>query len=314
MGRSSRRPGGALGEPGQRSKGGVGARATHRQAGGRAPCRSAPSAPRTPPGARGRRWPGPSCPRSRCTGARGRRRSVNQARLQSLCRAVRVPQRCLQATSTLPRPGGALAGKTPRMGPPAGAPHLVAVHVEAVGPADVVEDDGLPADRLERAHRRVDAARQQRQRLLEHLRALPAAATPVASSSSPRELGRKRATRLTGRRDARQASMRAGPSTRSLGRRAGRAPPRTGTCSAASLQAQAARTRPGRPRRAGPARAATAGGPPRARPRGTCVRPCCCVTHDLRNACGDGYALFRIAACMQQLTCATASGPYIVCT
>jgi len=243
-----------------------------------------------------------------------RRRSVNQARLQSLCRAVRVPQRCLQATSTLPRPGGALAGKTPRMGPPAGAPHLVAVHVEAVGPADVVEDDGLPADRLERAHRRVDAARQQRQRLLEHLRALPAAATPVASSSSPRELGRKRATRLTGRRDARQASMRAGPSTRSLGRRAGRAPPRTGTCSAASLQAQAARTRPGRPRRAGPARAATAGGPPRARPRGTCVRPCCCVTHDLRNACGDGYALFRIAACMQQLTCATASGPYIVCT
>lgn len=223
MGRPSRRPGGALGKPGQRSKGGAGARATHRQAGGRAPCRSAPSAPRTPPGARGRRWPGPSCPRSRCTGARGRRRSVNQARLQSLCRAVRVPQRCLQATSTLPRPGGALAGKTPRMGPPAGAPHLVAVHVEAVGPADVVKDDGLPADRLERAHRRVNAARQQRQRLLEHLRALApvAAATPVAPSSSPRELGRRRATRLTGRRDARQASMRAGPSTRLLGREPG---------------------------------------------------------------------------------------------
>jgi len=152
-----------------------------------------------------------------------RRRSVNQARLQSLCRAVRVPQRCLQATSTLPRPGGALAGKTPRMGPPAGAPHLVAVHVEAVGPADVVKDDGLPADRLERAHRRVNAARQQRQRLLEHLRALApvAAATPVAPSSSPRELGRRRATRLTGRRDARQASMRAGPSTRLLGREPG---------------------------------------------------------------------------------------------
>ena len=31
------------------------------------PCISAPSAPRTPPGARGRQWPAPSCPRSRCT-------------------------------------------------------------------------------------------------------------------------------------------------------------------------------------------------------------------------------------------------------
>ena len=51
--------------------------------------------------------------------------------------------------------------------------HLVAVHIEAVGPADVVEDDGLAAHRLERAHRRVHAARQQRHRLFEHLRSRP---------------------------------------------------------------------------------------------------------------------------------------------
>ena len=47
--------------------------------------------------------------------------------------------------------------------------HLVPVHVEAVGAADVVKNDGLTAHGLERAHRRVHAARQQRHCLLEYL-------------------------------------------------------------------------------------------------------------------------------------------------
>ena len=47
--------------------------------------------------------------------------------------------------------------------------HLVAVHIKAVWALHVLKDDGLPAHRLEGAHRGVHASWQQRLSLLEDL-------------------------------------------------------------------------------------------------------------------------------------------------
>jgi len=171
-GRPSHRPGGALGEPGHRAK--KAARARARGSGGRAGARLVDLLLQRLGHLRVRVADDGRAPAAHVVDVLARAAPpVSQAGAPALPVQGRagLRQRCLQATAPQPRPGAALAGKPPRAGPPAGAPHLVAVHVEAVGPADVVEDDGLPADRLERAHRRVDAARQQRQRLLEHLRA-----------------------------------------------------------------------------------------------------------------------------------------------